>query len=88
MKKTIKLTESDLARIVKRVIKEDIQNNDLYSNITNVLRNNDSSVEEKIQVLNNIIREMEGSITKEKFNPDLSGMEKLVHRVMRDRMAE
>jgi hypothetical protein len=88
MKKTIRLTESDLTKIVKRVIKEDIQNNDLYSNITNVLRNNDSSVEEKIQVLNNIIREMEGSITKEKFNPDLSGMEKLVHRVMRDRMAE
>jgi len=89
MKKTIKLNESDLTRIVKRVIKEDIQNNDMYLNITNVLRNTNSSKEEKIQVLEYILREMkgEGFVTKEKINPDLSGMEKLVHRVMRDRMA-
>jgi hypothetical protein len=90
MRKTIKLTESDLTRIVKRVIKEDIQNNDLYLNITKTLRDTNSSREEKIQVLKYIIREMEGEgfVTKEKINPDLSGMEKLVHRVMRDRMAE
>jgi hypothetical protein len=85
MRKTIKLTESDLTRIVKRVIKEDIQNNDLYLNITNTLRNTNSSKEEKIQVLEYILREMkgEGFVTKEKVNPDLSGLEKLVHRVMR-----
>ena len=85
MRKTIKLTESDLTRIVKRVIKEDIQNNDLYLNITKELRNTNSSKEEKIQVLEYILREMkgEGFVTKEKVNPDLSGLEKLVHRVMR-----
>jgi hypothetical protein len=89
MRKTIKLNETDLTRIVKRVIKEDIQNNDMYLNITNILRNTNSSKEEKIQVLEYILREMkgEGFVTKEKINPDLSGMEKLVHRVMRDRMA-
>jgi hypothetical protein len=90
MKKIVRLTESDLNRIVKRVIKEDIQNNDLYLNITNTLRNTNSSREEKIQVLEYILREMkgEGFVTKEKVNPDLSGLEKLVHRVMRYRMAE
>ena len=68
MKKVIKLTESDLMRIVKRVIKEDIQNNDLYLSIKDVMRNTNSSEDEKIQVLKYILRELEGDgwVTKGK----------------------
>jgi hypothetical protein len=68
MKKTIRLTESDLARIVRRVIREDIQNNDLYLSIKDVMRNTNSSEDEKIQVLKYILRELEGDgwVTKDK----------------------
>ena len=68
MKKTIRLTESDLARIVRRVIQEDIQNNDLYLSIKDVMRNTNSSEDEKIQVLKYILRELEGDgwVTKDK----------------------
>ena len=85
MKKIIKLTESDLSRIVKRVIKEDIQNNELYKRISDVLWNSNASNEEQIAVLKHILNQKEGRgfVTKEKVNPDLSGLEKLVQRVMR-----
>jgi hypothetical protein len=68
MKKITKLTEADLSRIVKRVIKEDIQNNDLYLTIKDAMGNTNSGQEEKIQVLKYILRELEGDgwVTKDK----------------------
>ncbi len=68
MKRITKLTESDLSRIVRRVINEDIQNNDLYLTINDALKNTNSSEEEKIHVLKYILRQMEGDgiITKGK----------------------
>jgi len=68
MKKVIRLTERDLTRIVKRVINEDIQNNDLYLTINDALKNTNSSDEEKIHVLKYILKQMEGDgiITKGK----------------------
>ena len=80
-----RITENDLTRIVRRVIKEDIQNNELYKGISEVLWNSNASDEEQIAVLKHILNQKEGRgfVTKEKVNPDLSGLEKLVHRVMR-----
>lgn len=68
MKNIIKLTEKDLSRIVKRVINEDISENELYLNINNTLNNSNSSEEEKIQVLKHILDQKEGKgwITKDR----------------------
>ena len=64
MKKLVKLTESDLTRIVKRVINE--QSEDEYDGdyaptlkekIEGVIRNSVTNREEVIQVLEDILRE-------------------------------
>lgn len=89
MKKNTRLTESDITRIVKRVIKENMANNDLYQGITEVLWNSNASNEEQIAVLKYILNQKEGKgwVTKEKANPlfngDLTGLEKLVKRTNR-----
>jgi hypothetical protein len=89
MKKIIRLTESDLGRIVKRVINENMANNDLYKGISEVLWNSNASNDEQIAVLKYILNQKEGKgwVTKEKANPlftgDLSGLEKLVKRTNR-----
>lgn len=90
MKKIIGLTESDLTNIVKRVINENIEDNDLYGGINKILFNSNASREEQIQVLKYILKQKEGDglVTKEKMNPDLSGLEQLVHRVIKQRMDE
>jgi len=59
MSKVTKLSESDLKRIVNRVINENMYDNDLYSGVMNVLRNSIATKEEKIDVLKTIIDEME-----------------------------
>ena len=61
MKKIIRLTESDLTILVKRVIKENIENNSLHSDIMGLIRNSNSSHEETIDVLNSIVDEMSSS---------------------------
>lgn len=68
MKKIIKLTESDITRIVKQVVNENIKNNDLYLSINDALMNTNSSEEEKIQVLRYILRQIEGDgwVSKDK----------------------
>ena len=89
MKKIIKLNEDDLTRIVKRVINENMANNDLYKGISEVLWNSNASNDEQIAVLKYILNQKEGKgwVTKEKANPlftgDLSGLEKLVKRTNR-----
>lgn len=61
MKRTIRLTENDLNRIVYQVINEDIYNNDIYDGVMNVLRNSIATKEEKIEVLKYILDDMEKS---------------------------
>jgi hypothetical protein len=58
MKKVVKLTERDLNNIVKRVINEDMFENDLYSDIMEVVRNSNASHEEIVSVLENITDEL------------------------------
>ena len=56
-----KLTERDLSRIVKKVINEEMYENDIYSGIMDVIRNSNASTEETIDVLQMIIDEMTSS---------------------------
>ena len=56
-----KLTERDLSRIVKKVINEEMYENDLYSGVMDVIRNSNASTEETIDVLQMIIDEMTSS---------------------------
>lgn len=56
-----KLTERDLSRIVKKVINEEMYENDIYSGVMDVIRNSNASTEETIDVLQMIIDEMTSS---------------------------
>jgi hypothetical protein len=58
MKKVIRLTERDLTRLVKRIVSEDMEENTLYSDIMDVIRNSNSSHEETVSILRNIADEM------------------------------
>ena len=60
MRKTIRLTESDLTRLVRRIVKENYENS-LYSDIMGLITNSSSSHEETIDVLNSIVDEMSSS---------------------------
>lgn len=61
MKKIIKLTESDLTKLISKVINESLYENDLYSKIMNVIRNSNSSKEETLEILHIIIDQMESA---------------------------
>jgi hypothetical protein len=61
MEKIVKLTESDLNRIVRRVINEDMSENTLYSDIMGIIDNSNSSHEETLSILRSIADEMESS---------------------------
>ena len=61
MKKVIRLTERDLTRLVKRIVSEDMEENTLYSDIMDVIRNSNSSHEEAVSILKNIADEMSSS---------------------------
>ena len=60
MARIIRLTESDLTRLVKQVISENYENS-LYSDIMELIKNSNSSHEETISVLNSIVDEMSSS---------------------------
>lgn len=70
MKKIIKLTESDLSRIVKRVIKENSdKSDDLYSSINDLIDNFEGIDEsEIIMVLENILAHHKGREGRRKRN--------------------
>lgn len=59
MKKTIKLTESQVNSLVQNIINENIYRNDLYIGIKELIRNSNSSHKEVIDVLTFIVNEME-----------------------------
>jgi len=61
MKKIIRLSENDLNRIIKRVINENIYDNDIYNSIMDVIRNSNASQNETIDVLKYILNDMEKS---------------------------
>ena len=60
MRRTVRLTESDLTRLVRRIVKENYENS-LYSDIMGLITNSNSSHEETIDVLNSIVDEMSSS---------------------------
>ena len=60
MRRTVRLTESDLTRLVRRIVKENYENS-LYSDIMGLITNSNSSHEETISVLNSIVDEMSSS---------------------------
>ena len=60
MRRTVRLTESDLTRLVRRIVKENYENS-LYSDIMGLITNSNSSHEETITILNSIVDEMSSS---------------------------
>jgi hypothetical protein len=58
MKKVIKLTESELTNLVKRIVSEGMEDNTLYSDIMDVIRNSNASHEETVSILRSIADEM------------------------------
>ena len=61
MKKITRLSESDITRIVKRVINEDMSENTLHSDIMDLIHNSNSSHEETLSILRSIEDEIESS---------------------------
>ena len=60
MRRTVRLTESDLTRLVRRIVRENYENS-LYSDIMGLITNSNTSHEETISVLNSIVDEMSSS---------------------------
>ena len=61
MKKPIRLTETELTKIVNRVLNEQEMENPLYNDIMSIIRNSNASHEETIEILRSIINEMQSS---------------------------
>jgi pilus assembly protein TadC len=61
MRKITRLLESDITRIVNRVINEDMSENTLHSDIMGLIHNSNSSHEETLSILRSIADEMESS---------------------------
>jgi hypothetical protein len=61
MKKTIRLTESELINLIKQSINEDMFDNGLEYEIKDLIGNSNTSNEEAISILRNIANEMESS---------------------------
>jgi hypothetical protein len=62
MKRIIRLTESDLTRIVRKTLKEDKDKNLLYNNIKDLLRDSYESQESKVFMLRQIADEIESDM--------------------------
>ena len=60
MRRTVRLTESDLTILVRRIVRENYENS-LYSDIMGLITNSNSSHEETITILNSIVDEMSSS---------------------------
>lgn len=55
---TMPVSERDLKRLVKRIVNEGMFENSLYSDIMDVIKNSNSSHEETVSILRNIVDEM------------------------------
>jgi hypothetical protein len=62
MKKVIRLSESDLLRIVRKTLKEDKDKNPLYNDIKDLLRDSYESQESKVFMLRQIADELESGM--------------------------
>jgi uncharacterized NAD(P)/FAD-binding protein YdhS len=62
MKKVIRLSESDLLRIVRKTLKEDKDKNLLYNNIKDLLRDSYESQESTVFMLRQIADELESGM--------------------------
>jgi hypothetical protein len=62
MKRIIRLTESDLTRIVRKTLKEDKDKNLLYNNIKDLLWDSYESQESKVFMLRQIADELESGM--------------------------
>jgi len=62
MKKVIRLSESDLLRIVRKTLKEDKDKNPLYNDIKDFLRDSYESQESKVFMLRQIADELESGM--------------------------
>jgi hypothetical protein len=62
MNRIVRLTESDLARIVRNTLKEDKDKNPLYNNIKDLLFNSYESKESKVYMLRQIADEIESDM--------------------------
>ena len=60
MRRTVRLTESDLTILVRRIVRENYENS-LYSDIMGLITNSNSSHEETVDILKSIVDEMESS---------------------------
>jgi hydrogenase maturation factor HypE len=60
MGRIVRLTELDLTRLVRRIVRENHENQ-LYSDIMGLITNSNSSHEETISILNSIVDEMSSS---------------------------
>ena len=85
MKKIIRLTESDLTRLVRRIVKENYENS-LYSDIMGLIRNSNSSHEETIDVLNSIVDEMSSSRrlrrdVEKRFRDDMNENKRIYNKI-------
>lgn len=61
MKKTTRLSESDLKKIISRVVNENINDLPLYRDIMTVLSSSNASRDEKKYILRMIINEMDSA---------------------------
>ena len=72
MKKIVKLTESDLANMVKRVINEDLSDRtgELYAGINELIDREFDDVEpsDVVRILSNILKHHEGKVYRKKQN--------------------
>jgi hypothetical protein len=62
MNRIVRLTESDLARIVSKTLKEDKDKNPLYNDIKDLLFNSYESKESKVYMLRQIADEIESDM--------------------------
>ena len=69
MKKIIKLTESDLTRIVKRVVTESHEESSLYQALRDALSSSNYPPEDKVDTLRRMADEIESGV---KMRKDLS----------------
>jgi hypothetical protein len=66
MRKRIRITESELTKIVKRVISESHEESSLYKELRSVLRNSNYPPESRVEILRMMADEIESGMSQRK----------------------